>query len=417
MLTILSLLFKLAGVAFLCIAAIGVMRLSDPFQRMHAATKAGTLGAGLVIIGAVIAHGALDATIMGILTVLFLLLTVPVAGHLLGRAAYVSGARLSLRGGDALKGILERSSRPLDERLGWLTEEEPRSFGATEQSARTKMRPSPQRRSVTTLPSLEAVRFAVIDRHVDEVATRACAIARNHKASLSAHVVIDSAAIECAEDQARMRQQIRERAGQAIQALKSCGAKEASEATLHYDEGDAELLLTSADAGETLLVLPCDGWFHHDVPQERARMTWEPDGLLRLPTVHKGPVLYASSQPLDTMAPTLVVRDRGEDHLPALLEWALLSNLWEASRLVHVVTGEAADQKSISDIAGAFGLDYQARSMKTDECTIPPDVATARAVLLGQTPRPLRTRWFGSHWRDRIAPGLRAEILVMEKQV
>ncbi len=417
MLTIVSILFKLAGVAFLCIAAIGVMKLSDPFQRMHAATKAGTLGAGLVIIGAVIAHGALDATIMGILTVVFLLLTVPVAGHLLGRASYVSGARLSLRGDDALKGILERSSRPLDERLGWLTEEEPRAVGPSEQKEKARSRPALQRRPVATLPTLEAVRFALIDRHVEEVAVRACTIARNRKASLSAHVIIDSAAIECAEDQARMRQQIRERAAQAIQALKTCGVKEASEATLHYDEGDAEKLLTSGDAGETLLVLPCDGWFHHDVPQERARTTWEPDGLLRLPAVHKGPVLYASSQPPETMAPVLVVRDRGEDHLPALLEWALLAEIWEVSRLVHVVTGEAAEQKSIADIARSFGLDYEVRSMKTDECTIPPDIATARAVLLGQTPRPLRTQWFGSHWRDRIAPGLRAEILVMEKQV
>ena len=59
---------------------------------MHAATKAGTLGAGLVIIGTVISHGATDATDHGHLTILFLLLTVPVAGHLLGRAAYVSGA-------------------------------------------------------------------------------------------------------------------------------------------------------------------------------------------------------------------------------------------------------------------------------------------------------------------------------------
>ncbi len=416
MLTILSILFKLAGVAFLCIAAIGVMRLSDPFQRMHAATKAGTLGAGLVIIGAVIAHGALDATIMGILTVVFLLLTVPVAGHLLGRASYVSGARLSLRGDDALKGILERSSRPLDERLGWLAEEEPRAVG-TERAQSPKSQPSQQRRPVVTLPALETVRFALIDRHVDEVATRACAIARNRKASLSAHVIIDAAAIECAENEARMRQQIRERAAQAIQSLKSCGVKEAGEATLHYDEGDAEKLLTSGDGGETLLVLPCDGWFHHDVPQERARTTWEPDGLLRLPAVHKGPVLYASSQPPATMAPVLVVRDRGEDHLPALLEWALLANIWEVTRLVHVVTSEAAARMSISDIAHAFGLDYEARSMKTDECTIPPDVATASALLLGQTPRPLRTQWFGSHWRDRIAPGLRAEILVMEKQV
>ena len=94
MLVLISIALKLAGVAFLVIAGVGVMRLSDPFQRMHAATKAGTLGAGLVILGSVVAQGATDATVTGILTIVFLLLTVPVAGHLLGRASYVSGAQL-----------------------------------------------------------------------------------------------------------------------------------------------------------------------------------------------------------------------------------------------------------------------------------------------------------------------------------
>ncbi|WP_430511326.1 monovalent cation/H(+) antiporter subunit G [Pannonibacter phragmitetus] len=121
MLMLLSVLLKLAGVGFLCIAALGVMKLPDPFQRMHAATKAGTLGAGLVLLGSIIAHGEMDAVVLGLFTLLFLLLTVPVAGHLLGRAAYVSGARLALAGGDALDGVLRRAPQPLDERTKWPT--------------------------------------------------------------------------------------------------------------------------------------------------------------------------------------------------------------------------------------------------------------------------------------------------------
>lgn len=101
--------FKFIGVAFLVLAAFGLLRFSDPFQRMHAATKAGTLGAGFVVAGAIVAIGTWGAILIGLGTILFLLLTVPVAGHLLGRAAYVSGADLNLAPGrDALNGILPR---------------------------------------------------------------------------------------------------------------------------------------------------------------------------------------------------------------------------------------------------------------------------------------------------------------------
>jgi monovalent cation/proton antiporter MnhG/PhaG subunit len=74
MTAILALLFKIVGVGFLFVAAIGVIRFSDAFQRMHAATKAGTLGAGLVILGAILSHGATSATIIGLLTIVFLLM-------------------------------------------------------------------------------------------------------------------------------------------------------------------------------------------------------------------------------------------------------------------------------------------------------------------------------------------------------
>ncbi|MDQ1081506.1 monovalent cation/H(+) antiporter subunit G [Pseudoroseomonas cervicalis] len=115
-LTLLALLLKLAGAAFLLAAALGVLRFADPFQRMHAATKAGTLGAGLVVLGSVLTLGSLSALLMGGLTLLFLLATIPIAGHLLGRAAYVSGAVMA-EGEDALAGVLPRAGQPLEQRL------------------------------------------------------------------------------------------------------------------------------------------------------------------------------------------------------------------------------------------------------------------------------------------------------------
>jgi len=70
MIDVIALLVKFLGVGFLLIATIGLLRFDDPFQRMHAATKAGTLGAGLVLIGTMLNKSTLDATLTGGMTLL-----------------------------------------------------------------------------------------------------------------------------------------------------------------------------------------------------------------------------------------------------------------------------------------------------------------------------------------------------------
>jgi multicomponent Na+:H+ antiporter subunit G len=96
------------GVTFIVIAGVGVARLPDVFQRMHAATKAGGIGTSLVVLGVLVGGGvAQPAT--GILTIVFMLLTLSVASQLLARAAYLSGASVQgLDGHDALAGVLDR---------------------------------------------------------------------------------------------------------------------------------------------------------------------------------------------------------------------------------------------------------------------------------------------------------------------
>jgi len=118
MIHILAVVFMLAGVAFLFAAIFGLLRFADPLQRIHATTKSGTVGAGLILVGVMLHMGDGQATFIGTATVIFLMLTIPIAGHLLGRAAYISGARLDgLHGEDALKGVLERNPLTLDECL------------------------------------------------------------------------------------------------------------------------------------------------------------------------------------------------------------------------------------------------------------------------------------------------------------
>lgn len=110
-LDLLAMLLFLTGFIFLAGAVIGVIRFQDPLQRMHASTKAGTLGAILSVLAAVVAiRDALTVTV-GLLTVLFLLLTVPVSAHVLGRGIYISGARfVGEKDRDALAGSLQRNS-------------------------------------------------------------------------------------------------------------------------------------------------------------------------------------------------------------------------------------------------------------------------------------------------------------------
>lgn len=84
--------------AFLCLmAALGIIRLPDPLTRMHAATKAGTLGVGLLIVAEAVFYQQLGITLRAATIILLLLLTTPVAAHLIGRASYLSGVKLSER--------------------------------------------------------------------------------------------------------------------------------------------------------------------------------------------------------------------------------------------------------------------------------------------------------------------------------
>jgi len=98
------------GVAFIAIASIGIARLPDVFQRMHAATKAGGIGTSLVVLGVLVA-GGVAAPLTGVLTIVFMLLSLSVASQLLARSAYLSGAPIEgLDRGDPLAGVLDRSA-------------------------------------------------------------------------------------------------------------------------------------------------------------------------------------------------------------------------------------------------------------------------------------------------------------------
>lgn len=83
----------LIGAAFALIAAIGLLRLPDLYTRTHAASKAGTLGSGLLLLALAVFSQELGVVTRAIAAIVFFLLTAPISSHLLARSAYLVGYR------------------------------------------------------------------------------------------------------------------------------------------------------------------------------------------------------------------------------------------------------------------------------------------------------------------------------------
>ncbi|MBO1912077.1 Na+/H+ antiporter subunit G, partial [Microvirga sp. 3-52] len=85
----------LVGLVFTVVAVVGIIRLPDVYTRAHAASKSATLGVLSILVG-VFFHFWLNEghfSVKILLGILFLFITAPIGGHLMSRAAYVSGVK------------------------------------------------------------------------------------------------------------------------------------------------------------------------------------------------------------------------------------------------------------------------------------------------------------------------------------
>jgi len=85
----------LIGVFFIVVASLGVHRMRDPYSRLHATSKSGTLGIICVLLASLT---GLDGVALGdstkqLLTILFLIITVPAAAHMVVRGALAQRIR------------------------------------------------------------------------------------------------------------------------------------------------------------------------------------------------------------------------------------------------------------------------------------------------------------------------------------
>ncbi|ELR70444.1 Na(+) H(+) antiporter subunit G [Fulvivirga imtechensis AK7] len=78
-----------SGALFMLIASIGLHRLPDVYMRMHATTKAPTLGMFLMLTALCIHFFDLATVIKCVVIMSFIFLTTPVATHMISRAAHL----------------------------------------------------------------------------------------------------------------------------------------------------------------------------------------------------------------------------------------------------------------------------------------------------------------------------------------
>ncbi|MGL3066584.1 monovalent cation/H(+) antiporter subunit G [Planococcus sp. SE5179] len=104
------------GVIFSLVTALGLIRLPDVYTRTHAASKSSTLGVLCVLMAAFIHFWLIEGIFntQMIIAIAFLFITAPVGGHLIGRAAYMSGIKVAeetVR--DDMEGALKEQKKKL----------------------------------------------------------------------------------------------------------------------------------------------------------------------------------------------------------------------------------------------------------------------------------------------------------------
>ena len=86
----------LVGSFFLLVGTVGLLRLPDVYNRMHATSKATTLGASSIFLAGFVFFLPGGAALISLVGIVFLFLTAPTGAHLISRSAQKMGVPLAL---------------------------------------------------------------------------------------------------------------------------------------------------------------------------------------------------------------------------------------------------------------------------------------------------------------------------------
>ncbi len=93
---IISIAFIVAGIFFIFVAGVGIVRLPDFYSRTHAVSKSDTLGILLVVLGLIIYEGLTINSIKLLFIFILVALANPIGSHALGMAALKKGLKPKL---------------------------------------------------------------------------------------------------------------------------------------------------------------------------------------------------------------------------------------------------------------------------------------------------------------------------------
>lgn len=89
-------ILAIIGSLFLLLAAIGLIRMPDTYNRMQAGTKATTLGSALIFAGIALHQPGWELKMAAL--IIFVFLTNPLSSHALARAAHFIGMNPFVKG-------------------------------------------------------------------------------------------------------------------------------------------------------------------------------------------------------------------------------------------------------------------------------------------------------------------------------
>ncbi|RLJ36269.1 multisubunit potassium/proton antiporter PhaG subunit [Litoreibacter meonggei] len=86
--TVATALCLLIGSGFIIVGVIGLLKFNDPMTRLHAPTKVGTIGIGMLLLASMIHSFVLGETsVHEILIMAFLFVTAPISAHFIAKVS------------------------------------------------------------------------------------------------------------------------------------------------------------------------------------------------------------------------------------------------------------------------------------------------------------------------------------------
>ena len=89
--SVVTALLIVVGSFFLAVGTIGLLRFPDVYNRMHATSKAATLGAAGIFLAGFVHFGPQEAGLTSLVGIVFLFLTAPTGAHMISRSAQKMG--------------------------------------------------------------------------------------------------------------------------------------------------------------------------------------------------------------------------------------------------------------------------------------------------------------------------------------